>query len=231
MPDPDRLPAERSSGAHDLHGQGDLLHAAGRGRQRRPPGGLLPLRRLQPLDRARGGSRDRRSARSATPTSSAPTARTAASSRPPTSSPTRWPRRWPSLERPRPAASSSAPAASRCCSSTRPLIDALHAAASRSRSRPTARSSRRRASTGSASAPRPAPRRSCSAGNELKLVYPQAGAPTRARSQTLDFEHFFLQPMDGPELEREHAARRSSTASRTRSGGSACRPTRSLGIR
>jgi len=36
-------------------------------------------------------------------------------------------------------------------------------------------------------------------GNELKLVYPQAGAePERYRH--LAFEHFFLQPMDGPEL-------------------------------
>ena len=33
-------------------------------------------------------------------------------------------------------------------------------------------------------------------GNELKLVYPQAGAdPDQFRH--LDFEHFFLQPMDG----------------------------------
>lgn len=36
-------------------------------------------------------------------------------------------------------------------------------------------------------------------GNELKLVYPQAGAePERYRH--LAFEQFFLQPMDGPEL-------------------------------
>jgi 7-carboxy-7-deazaguanine synthase (Cx14CxxC type) len=35
-------------------------------------------------------------------------------------------------------------------------------------------------------------------GDELKLVFPQAGAePERFRS--LDFRHFFLQPMDGPE--------------------------------
>jgi 7-carboxy-7-deazaguanine synthase len=38
-------------------------------------------------------------------------------------------------------------------------------------------------------------------GDELKLVYPQAGAePERFRG--LDFRHFFLQPMDGPERER-----------------------------
>jgi 7-carboxy-7-deazaguanine synthase (Cx14CxxC type) len=34
-------------------------------------------------------------------------------------------------------------------------------------------------------------------GNELKLVYPQADAPPE-RFAGLDFQHFFLQPMDGP---------------------------------
>jgi len=34
-------------------------------------------------------------------------------------------------------------------------------------------------------------------GHELKLVYPQAGAEPE-RYLDLDFEHFFLQPMDGP---------------------------------
>jgi 7-carboxy-7-deazaguanine synthase len=38
-------------------------------------------------------------------------------------------------------------------------------------------------------------------GDELKLVYPQAGAsPDKYRA--LKFRHFFLQPMDGPELYR-----------------------------
>jgi 7-carboxy-7-deazaguanine synthase len=36
-------------------------------------------------------------------------------------------------------------------------------------------------------------------GNELKLVYPQVGAEP-ARYEHLSFEHFFLQPMDGPAL-------------------------------
>jgi 7-carboxy-7-deazaguanine synthase len=36
-------------------------------------------------------------------------------------------------------------------------------------------------------------------GNELKLIYPQPGAEPE-RYAGLDFEHFFLQPMDGPEL-------------------------------
>jgi 7-carboxy-7-deazaguanine synthase len=35
-------------------------------------------------------------------------------------------------------------------------------------------------------------------GNELKLVFPQPGAMPE-RFETLDFGHFFLQPMDGPE--------------------------------
>ena len=36
-------------------------------------------------------------------------------------------------------------------------------------------------------------------GNELKLVYPQPGVDP-ASFESLDFEHFFLQPMDGPAL-------------------------------
>jgi 7-carboxy-7-deazaguanine synthase len=35
-------------------------------------------------------------------------------------------------------------------------------------------------------------------GNELKLVYPQENAPPEKFAQ-LDFHHFFLQPMDGPD--------------------------------
>ncbi len=38
-------------------------------------------------------------------------------------------------------------------------------------------------------------------GNELKLVYPQAGAEPELYEQ-LDFRHFFLQPMDGPDKAR-----------------------------
>ena len=37
-------------------------------------------------------------------------------------------------------------------------------------------------------------------GNELKLVFPQPGAEPE-RYQHLDFQHFFLQPMDGPSRE------------------------------
>jgi organic radical activating enzyme len=39
------------------------------------------------------------------------------------------------------------------------------------------------------------------AGDELKLVFPQPGAEPE-RFGGLGFHHFFLQPMDGPERER-----------------------------
>ena len=42
-------------------------------------------------------------------------------------------------------------------------------------------------------------------GNELKLIFPQDGAPPKA-FEHLDFEHFFLQPMDGPAREANTAA-------------------------
>ena len=38
-------------------------------------------------------------------------------------------------------------------------------------------------------------------GNELKLIYPQVGVEPE-RFEGLEFDHFFLQPMDGPERER-----------------------------
>jgi len=38
-------------------------------------------------------------------------------------------------------------------------------------------------------------------GSELKLVFPQSGAEPERFAQ-LDFQEFFLQPMDGPERER-----------------------------
>ena len=41
-------------------------------------------------------------------------------------------------------------------------------------------------------------------GDELKLVYPQDGAPLEVY-ENLAFRHFFLQPMDGPERERNTA--------------------------
>jgi 7-carboxy-7-deazaguanine synthase len=42
-------------------------------------------------------------------------------------------------------------------------------------------------------------------GDELKLVYPQEdGEPERYAD--LDFRHFYLQPMDGPDVEANTAA-------------------------
>lgn len=41
-------------------------------------------------------------------------------------------------------------------------------------------------------------------GDELKLVYPQPGLEP-ADVETLDFNHFFLQPMDGPQREANTA--------------------------
>jgi 7-carboxy-7-deazaguanine synthase len=43
------------------------------------------------------------------------------------------------------------------------------------------------------------------AGDEIKLVFPQAGADP-AQFEGLAFRHFFLQPMDGPEREANTAA-------------------------
>jgi len=42
-------------------------------------------------------------------------------------------------------------------------------------------------------------------GNELKLVYPQPEAPPE-RFEQLAFDHFFIQPMDGPNLEQNTRA-------------------------
>jgi len=53
------------------------------------------------------------------------------------------------------------------------------------------------------------------AGAELKLVYPQAGAEPE-RYESLDFDHFFLQPMDGPDRERNTALVRTWVAAHPR---------------
>lgn len=42
-------------------------------------------------------------------------------------------------------------------------------------------------------------------GDELKLVYPQTGAEPE-RFERLDFRHFLLQPMDGPDILRNREA-------------------------
>ena len=47
-------------------------------------------------------------------------------------------------------------------------------------------------------------------GDELKLVYPQAGAEPE-RYDSLDFQRFFLQPMDGPDRARNTGSRGETT--------------------
>lgn len=44
------------------------------------------------------------------------------------------------------------------------------------------------------------------AGDELKLVYPQADGPAPSAFESLDFTAFLLQPMDGPALEENTAS-------------------------
>ena len=53
--------------------------------------------------------------------------------------------------------------------------------------------------------PKAAARLVVCAGDELKLVYPQEGVDP-AQFEQLGFDHFFLQPMDSPELEANTAA-------------------------
>ena len=140
--------------AHELRGQGDLPDPAGRGDAGGPPRRLPALRRLQSVERARAGPGRRRNAISATPISSAWTARMAAATRP---------RRWPTRSR-----RSGAKASGRLVVITggEPMLQLDARAdrrAPRARLRDRGRDQRhaaraRRASTGSASAPRPAPR-------------------------------------------------------------------------
>ena len=54
-------------------------------------------------------------------------------------------------------------------------------------------------------------------GDELKLVYPQAGAEPE-RFADLRFEHFFLQPMDGPAREANTRGGAARTAWPIRAG-------------
>ena len=59
-------------------------------------------------------------------------------------------------------------------------------------------------------------------GDELKLVYPQQGAEPE-RFEALAFDHFFLQPMDGPRRVKNTQLAASSTAGAARTGGCRCR--------
>ena len=41
-------------------------------------------------------------------------------------------------------------------------------------------------------------------GDELKVVYPQEDLDNLDNLENLDFQHFFVQPMDGPNVDRNH---------------------------
>ncbi len=45
----------------------------------------------------------------------------------------------------------------------------------------------------------------CLSGNELKVIYPQTDQDPNTFT-TLSFDHFYIQPMDGPNAEANHAA-------------------------
>ncbi len=122
---------------------------------------------------------------------------------------------------------SSSPAASLCCSSMSRCSRLCTTKALPARSRPMARSRRPTASTGSASAPRPEPSSSRTAGDELKLVFPQEGLdPDKPRKACV---YPFLPATDGRAAVAPNIPRRPSPiARRIRAGGSACRPINSL---
>ena len=209
----------------DLRGQGDLLHPAGRGRERRPAGGVLPLRRLQPLDGRESRTARTPCARSATPTSSAPTAPGGGKFRPPAELADAVAAQWPASPTAAPDRLSSAPAASRCCSST-PRSSRPARAGVRDRRRDQRHPLPPDGIDWICVSPKAA-RHRLLRGDELSSSIPQARRHPE-RFDDADFDHFYLQPMDGPDLER-NTAPPSSTAWRTRSGGSASRPTRSSG--
>ena len=90
---PIRRRTRRTRTGMTLHREGDLLHAAGRGRQRRTRRRVLPLLPAATCGPAARRTAPKRSASSATPISSAPTAPAAASSpTPPTLADAREPR-------------------------------------------------------------------------------------------------------------------------------------------
>ncbi len=130
-----------------VHRQRDLLHASGRGRERRQAGGVLSFLGVQSVDGTRGGSRDgdlrflrHRLRRRRTGRRQVRDGRRAR----------RRGGRAMAGRDPAEAGSSSAPAASRCSSSTRRRSTRCTRADSRSPSRRTAPQSRRAGSTGSA---------------------------------------------------------------------------------
>ena len=166
----------------------------GEGANAGPRRRVLPLCRLQSVVRPRAGSRDRR-----LPILRHGFRRHGRRGR------RQVRRRRMSLPRPaaRPAGdsgrrpSSCSPAASRCCRSTAADRRRCTCAASRSPSRPTARSPVPRAIDWICVSPKAGDELKQRSGDELKLVYPQAELDPAAVAD-LDFAHRCLQPMDGP---------------------------------
>ena len=171
----------------------------GEGGQAGRAGGVLPLRGLQSVERPRSRIARRPSAPSATPISSAPTA-TAAGASP---MPPRWPmrsrRRWAEGRDRRFVVFTGG----------EPLLQLDRGSHAVQRRR--LRFSIAVETNGTIAVPSGidwicvSPKADTdirqTSGNELKLVYPQAEAPPQ-RFERLDFQHFFLQPMDGPDRDR-----------------------------
>ena len=115
-------------------------------------------------------------------------------------------------ERPIATRSSSAPGGEPLLQLDEAAIDALHARGVRDRGRDQRHAHAARGIDWICVSPKAGSETILLRGSELKLVYPQDEAPPE-RFADADFDHFYLQPMDGPDLEREHRARRSRTAS------------------
>ena len=188
----------------------------GEGAQRGHAGRVLPLRRLQSVDGSRGGPRDGGLPFCDTDfvgTDGPGGGKFASADELAAAVAAAWP-----AARARASGSWSAPAANPLLQLDAALVAALHArgfgvAVETNGTQPL----QPRPSTGSASAPRRRHRLVVRAGDELKLVYPQA-EPRPSASSRLDFAHFFLQPMDGPSASATRGSR-SSTASSIRTGG------------
>ena len=206
-----RIPA-----SHDLFRQRDFQDAAGRRRPRRPRGGVLPVRGLQSLT---GRESDRASAAC----TFCDTDFIGTDGEGGGSSPRR--RRWPTPS-PRPGAPArngatwSSPAASRCCSWTRPCWPRCTRAASRWPSRPTARCPRQPASI---DLRQPQGHAACGAGTRQRT---QAGlSASQCAARTLrapGFRAFLPATWTVPPAWRI-PNRPSNTVRSIRNGGSACK--------
>ena len=200
-------PAPYQEGApyrHELRGQGDLLHAPRRGGERRAAGRVLSLRRVQPLDRDGNGIADRPSARSATRTSSGRMAPDGGRFRTAKGLAAAVAEKWPA----------SANGRSRrlvVCTGGEPLlqmdsaaIGALHDEGFEIAVETNGTIIPPEGIDWICVSPKAGSVTQLLRGSELKLVYPQAEAPPE-RFAEADFDHFYLQPMDGPDLERNTA--------------------------